>query len=1045
MINKPFIIGLTAVITILSLFYLSFTFVARNINKEATQFAADEKGNIDFSKKQAYLDSIWNEPVYNLFGMEFTYKEVKKNELSLGLDLQGGMHVVLEVSPVDILNDLSANSKDPHFLQAIKKAREMQRNSREKFASLFYKAFKEIEPDGKLSRIFSNINTKGLIRYESSDEEVMKIIESRMQDATDEAYLILKKRIDQFGVNQPVIQKLKGTGRIQLELPGVENPARVRELLQKIAKLEFWEVWEPDEFAPYFNLLNDYLVKVEQREAENKFDEIDSPFDNILTADTVSDDISDPDTGREDEKSLIDQLTGTNEDLSKGKSDGEVSPLGGDLEGASPDTAEDERSLVEQLTGTDEDTSTSDTLTQQQSSLLASLFVPLDREGNIGSNLNDTARVNKLMNSLEVKAIFPPNMKFLWDVKPIIADDGNEFLALYPIKKGRRGEAQLAGDVIKNARQDFDERGRVAVNMSMNSFGAKKWRKLTRDNIGRRFAIVLDNYVYSAPVIQSEIPNGQSVISGNFTIEEAKDLSYVLNAGKLKTPVTIVQEAVVGPSLGKEAIQQGIVSIIAGICLVVLFMMLYYNSGGFVADIALLINVFFILGILSQPFFDASLTLPGIAGIVLTIGMSIDANVLIFERIREELRNGKAMINAIADGYNRAYSAIIDSNVTTFLTAFILYQFGSGIIRGFAVTLMIGILCSFFSAVFITRLIIEWMAKTKNEKLLFFSTFISARLFQNLDFNIISRRKLAYFLSGTLILVGIISIITQKGLNLGVDFKGGRSYVVRFDQPVTASKVKAALLDDFENAGTEVKTFDATNQLKITTSYLVEDESTETDKKVKAALISGLNQYSGNKFKILASSKVGATIADDIRNDAQKAVIYALIAIFLYILVRFRKWQFGLGALAALFHDVLIVISMISIVRLFGIEYEVDQVLIAAMLTVIGYSINDTVVVFDRVREFLKENPRADVEITLNRAINKTLSRTMMTSFTTLIVVFVLFLFGGEVMRGFSFALLVGIIVGTYSSIFIATPLVLDTTRKKLASVFEKKEKVGVR
>lgn len=1032
--NKTFVIVITVIITILSLFYLSFTFIARNIYQDVIQLATDENGKIDIAKKQHILDSIWNEPVY----LGFTYKEVKEIELSLGLDLQGGMHVILEVSPIEIIKALSANSNEPNFLEAINRARKMQRNSQKNFTTLFYIAFKEIEPEGKLSRIFSNTYTKGRISYSSSDEEVMKIIEKEVDDAVDRTFMILNTRINKFGVSQPVIQRLKGTGRIQVELPGVDNPARVKKLLQGIAKLEFWEVWDPEEFVPYFNQLNDYLVKKEKREADD-FNILNDPDANLLmdtdkmvkeTTD-VKFDTFDPDTFTEKEElSITEQLISDDEGLTS-------------KDIIEPDTTEDELSLVEQLTGTDDDTSASDTLTQQQSTQLASLFIPMDRLGNIGSNVKDTAKVNRLFNSPEVKSIFPPNMKFLWDVKPIVTEDGKEFLTFYPVKKDRKGKAKLTGEVVIDARQNFDERGRISVDMTMNSIGTKKWRKLTRDNIGKRFAIVLDNYVYSAPTIQGEIPNGKSQITGSFSIEEAKDLANVLKAGKLPAPTRIVAEATIGPTMGKEAIQQGFFSIMAGISLVVLFMMLYYGSGGIVANVALLINIFFILGILAP--LNATLTLPGIAGIVLTIGMSIDANVLIFERIREELRNGKAMVNAIADGYQRAFTSIIDSNVTTFLIGLILYIWGSGTVKGFAVTLMIGIACSFFSAVFITRIIIEWMAKTKNEKFLTFSTFISSGLLQNLDFNIISRRRLAYFFSITLILIGIASIVYQKGLNLGVDFKGGRSYIVRFDNTVIASEVKVALLDDFHNAGIEVKTFDASNQLKITTSYLVEDESTETDERVKAALLNGLNKYRDNNPEILAFSKVGATIADDIKNDAQKSVLFSLFGIFLYILIRFRKWQFGLGALIALFHDVLIVISMISILRLFGISYEVDQVMIAALLTVIGYSINDTVVVFDRVREFLRDNPRADIEITLNRAINKTLSRTIITSFTTLIVVGVLFLFGGEVMRGFSFALMVGILVGTYSSIFIATPLVLDTTRKKLATVFEKKEKVVLR
>jgi len=577
--------------------------------------------------------------------------------------------------------------------------------------------------------------------------------------------------------------------------------------------------------------------------------------------------------------------------------------------------------------------------------------------------------------------------------------------------------------------------------MQMNATGSKVWRRLTSENLNRRIAVVLDNYVYSAPNVITEIPNGSSQITGNFSIEEAQDLANILKAGKLPAPTRIVEEAVVGPTLGQEAQKEGVVSIVAGLIIVVLFMVLYYSKGGLVANIALVFNIFFILGILAQ--LNAALTLPGIAGIVLTIGMSIDANVLIFERIREELRNGSGLKKAISTGYSKAYSSIIDANVTTFLTGVILYSFGQGPVRGFATTLMIGIASSFFSAVFITRVVVEWMTRKGDESKIKFSTPWSKSWLTNLNIDFMSKRRRAYIFSVIFIVAGLILIVAEGGLNLGVDFKGGRSYVVSFENSIVASDMKTALTDDFESSGTEVKTFGANNILKITTSFMVDDESAEADSLVESRLVAGIADFTGltyesddskvdeSNFTISSSNKVGATIADDIKNASMQAIFFSLVVIFLYILVRFRKWQFGLGAVIALFHDTLFVLAAFAFARLFGKAFEVDQVFIAAMLTIIGYSINDTVVVFDRIRENMSLKAGSEIYNVFNEAINKTISRTLITSFTTLIVVLILFLFGGEVLRGFSFALIVGILVGTYSSIFVATPTVLDLAQKK--------------
>jgi len=692
------------------------------------------------------------------------------------------------------------------------------------------------------------------------------------------------------------------------------------------------------------------------------------------------------------------------------------------------------------LTGQDSTANVLDSLSQQ----ISPIFALLQSNEGLVYNVKDTSKINRILRRSDVKALLPRTIKFIWDVKP--HDHGasaEPHLELYVVRVSRGGKAPLTGEVITDARQDLDQATRPAVSMQMNATGAKIWKRLTADNINRRIAIALDNYVYSAPTVINEIPTGNSQITGNFTLDEAKDLANILKAGSLPAPTRIVQEAIIGPSLGREAQQQGIMSILLGLLIVVLFMVAYYAKGGFVANFALAFNVFFILGILAQ--LNAALTLPGIAGIVLTIGMSIDANVLIFERIREELRNGVALREAISTGYKKAYSSIIDSNVTTFLTALILNTLGQGPVKGFAITLMIGIACSFFSSVFITRVIVDFMARKGDSSKVSFSTPFSKGVFSRFGFDFIGKRKIAYLFSSTFIAIGMI-LISLNGLNLGVDFKGGRSYVVTFSDPVVASDMKTSLLTDFQGSGTEVKTFGGNNVVKITTSYLVDDESDSADATVERALISGLENFSGKSFvrddskvdsehfTISSSNKVGATIADDIKVASLNAGFFAIIAIFLYILIRFRKWQFSVGAIIALVHDALFVFSAFAIASLMGFSYEVDQVFVAAILTIIGYSINDTVIVFDRIRENIGLKTSDDKIAIFNTSINSTLNRTLITSATTLIVVIVLLIFGGEVLRGFSFALLVGVVIGTYSSVFIATPIVIDLDKKAVVA-----------
>jgi SecD/SecF fusion protein len=994
--NRGFIVFMTALVTLLCIYYLSFTFVSNGIKDDATAYATDEAGNIDYSKRQSYLDSVYNVPVYNLLGVEFTYKEVQDMELNLGLDLQGGMHVTLEVSPVDIIKGLSGNNGDEGLNSALETARERQKTSQNSFVNLFYQAFQEEYPNKKLSEFFATSANRDRISFQTDDSEVLRIIRSEVDDAIDRSFNILRTRIDRFGTSQPNIQKLENTGRIQIELPGVDNPERVKKLLQGVAKLEFLQVVEINEVSDALGAANEILVAEQKANQKNELGSDDSS-----------------ETSEEESGNLADLLQDDEADTTA-------------TEGQEADTADANLDSLE------------------NSENVSPLFSLIRSQYGLVYEITDTSKINDIIQREDIQALFPRNTRLLWDVKPRKLDDGTELLELYVVRTQRGNQALLTGEVVNDARQTFDEVGQPAVDMSMDPTGARKWAKITRENINNRIAIVLDNYVYSAPVVNSEIPNGKSIIQGNFTMEEAKDLANILKAGSLPAPTRIVEEAIIGPTLGKEARAQGIISIVAGLGMVLIFMVAYYSKGGFIANIALVFNIFFILGILAQ--LNAALTLPGIAGIVLTIGMSIDANVLIFERIREEMRAGSPLLKAISAGYSKAYSSIVDANVTTFLTGAILYWLGQGPVKGFAITLMIGIACSFFSAVFITRVIVSWLSKKGDQSKISFATPFSKNLLNDINFNFMSKRKMAYIGSGIVITIGIVLMVT-KGLTLGVDFTGGRSYVVRFAEQVETTNLKVALDGKLEDAGTEVKTYGANNILKVTTSYLVNEESTEADNTVKTKIIEGIAEATGmsyvetesamgdNDFTISGSSKVGATIADDIRNSSQESVIFALIAIFIYILIRFRRWQFGLGAVVALFHDTLFVLSAFAIAKLLGFSFEIDQVFIAAILTVIGYSINDTVVVFDRIRETLGIKSKATNEETFNTAINNTISRTVMTSLTTLLVILILFIFGGEVLRGFSFALLVGILVGTYSSIFIATPVVLDLAKRKKKAV----------
>ncbi len=967
---KGLIIALTVIVSVLCAYFLFFTYISRQVQDRAVAYAT-HNGQLNESQRQHYLDSVWRAPVFG----SYTYRDVKQSELGLGLDLKGGMHVTLEVSPVEIVRAMAGNSKDPAFNKALALAQERQKtNSGTAFTTLFYQAYKEVAPGAPLNRIFANsINKDRKIDLNTSDAKVLTAINKEEEDAIDRSFDILRKRVDKFGVNQPSIQRVKGTGRIQVELPGVDNPERVRKLLQGQAKLEFYEVWPQQEVAPYLGQIDQVLTAKEKAS---------SPTAAVGKADSTSA------AATSDPSSLAAQLA-------------KKTPAG--------------------------KAKTDSSAAAQRGGVLARL---LTMPGSLGVNLRDTAQFDRVMHTEEARAILPPNMALLYLNKPLEAN-GQQFLRLVAVKKDRTGTvaAPISGEVVSDARQDYDQTGRPEVSMSMNPTGARKWGKMTGANIGKQVAVVLDDVVYSDPVVQSEITGGNTQISGNFTIEEAQDLAQVLKAGKLPAPTRIVEEAVVGPSLGKEAINQGLYSSLAGLLIIMVFMTLYYGRAGLVADAALLFNMFLILGVLAQ--FGTALTLPGIAGLILVIASSVDANVLIFERIREELDHGLALHDAVNAGYSRAFSAIFDSNVTTMLIAIILGFFGTGPVQSFAITLGIGVLTSFLSAVYVSRLIIEFLIKGKTTSAITFSTFLSRNLFKNLNFDIVGKRKIAYAFSTTVIVVGFVLMYLQGGPNLGVDFRGGRAYVVDFNKPMVASDVRTALEPDFKNTGLEVKQYGSPDRLRITTGYLAEDESQTADQTVAAALNQGLRKYAADAPTIKSTSKVGATIADDIKRTSFLSLALTLAGIFIYVLFRFDKWQYSMAAVVALFHDALLVIAAFPIARALGANYEMDQIFVAAVLTVIGFSMNDTVVIYDRIREYLRENPKLTFAQVVNPALNSTFSRTMITFTTVFLVVLVLYIFGGETLRSFSFAMIIGVIFGTYSSLFIATPIILDTYGKK--------------
>ncbi|MEO5979572.1 MAG: protein translocase subunit SecDF [Chryseolinea sp.] len=987
--NKGFVITLTVIITLLCLYFLSFTVVSNRIESKANEFATDSKGIVDLAKKQLYLDSVRDLTVYNLLGLEYTYKQVKDNELNLGLDLQGGMHVTLEVSPADLIKGLTGNSTDSSFLNALQRARIASRTSTKPFSDLFFDAYEQAHPNRSLAAVFTHASTRGRINLNSTNEEVKNMVNEEIDKAIDRSYTILQNRLDKFGTSSANIQQLPGTGRIQVEIPGADNPERVRKLLQGVAHLEFWDVTEPNVINGQLMAINSLLVKEQ---------------------------IAKPTSG-----------TGAKAEVTQ-----DLGALLNDSTSAANKTTQDSTKVASGL----------DSL---QNSTISPLFGLSNPPGTFRYTLNDTAQINKIFRRPEVSAIMR-NVKIFWGYKAEADQLNNSALQLYFIDLGRSGVAKLSGDVINEARLSTDEYARPAVSMTMNVSGSRSWAKMTRDasakSPGGRIAILLDNSIYSAPHVNGEIPNGNSQISGNFTIEEAKDLANILQAGSLPAPCTIVEEAIIGPTLGQTAQNAGIVSSICGLILIILFMVIYYSRGGWVANFALVFNIFFILGILAQPSFGTALTLPGIAGIVLTMGMAVDANVLIYERIKEEVGKGKTPQDAVQVGYKRAFASIFDSNLTTLITGIFLLIFGQGPIKGFAVTLIIGIVTSFFTSIYISRIVIEWIMSRANNKVSFDSV-ISRMVKRRKYFDFIKSGKLVFRVSSAVVVIGFL-LLFIKPLNMGVDFKGGRSYIVAFNKPVVATDMKVSLSDSFEGASTEVKNYGGNNVMKVTTSYLIEDNSEEADQKVRTALIESVEKFSGAKFQagegtpsdndhfaISGNSKVGATVADDIKTSAWKASLFSLIGIFIYLLIRFYKWQFSWGAIVATIHDTLFVVAAFSIANILGISFEIDQIFVASILTVIGYSINDTVIIFDRIRENRSLGYSTDDKKVVNDALNDTLSRTIITSGTTLMAVLVLLIFGGEVLRGFSFALLVGVVVGTYSSIFIAAPIVLNSSNEK--------------
>ncbi len=930
------------------------------------------------NENRRYIDSISSEKVY--FG--YTYKDVKAKEINLGLDLKGGMNVMLQVQLEDLVSALAGENKTPEFTKAISLAKERSVNSPDDFITLFAQAWKEVSNGQRLAQVFGTYDLASKIGPQSSDEDVLKVIRENAESAVANSYNVLRNRIDRFGVTQPSIQQLGNTGRILVELPGVKEPERVRKLLQGTASLEFWPTFDNADIAPYL------------QEADAALAATVEPDSALVAEADVKEAVSDSSSVLSDEVNA---------------------------------SASDAKALAEY---------------RKAHPLFAVLQPSGFRSGAcIGfANGSDTAKVNRLLNQPEVKGIFPPEFRPVWSVKPSTYVKGGNIFELVAIKVATRdGKAPLDGGAVTDARVSYNgqgvNKGNPSVSMTMNAEGASIWARLTKDNVGHQIAIVLDDLVYSYPNVNSAITGGSSEITGNFDVEEATDLANVLNSGKLPAPAKIIQEQVVGPTLGSESIRAGLISFIIAFLLVLVYMIFFYSGAGFVADIALLCNVLLLFGTLVS--FGAVLTLPGIAGLVLTMGMAVDANVIIYERVKEELAAGKGLSKAIADGYSNAYSAIIDGQVTTLLTGIVLFIFGSGPVQGFATTLIIGIITSVVTSIFITRIIFDdRVSKGKNVS---FENNLTKDFLKHTNVNFIDKKKYSYLFSGILIVIAIASI-SFKGFTYGVDFTGGRTYVVRFDTPVTAEQVRSAAENEFGET-VEVKQFGGESQMKITTKYKVDQESTDVDAEIEGKLYNALKGFFAEKDMtlgeftstldnpngIISSDKVGPTIANDMKRSAIFAVLIALFVIFAYIAVRFNGWTWGLGGVLSLAHTAIIVIGFFSLFSgILPFNLDVDQTFIAAILTIIGYAINDNVVIFDRIREFKVLHPKTDFKTNANIALNSTLTRTINTSVSTLVTMLAIAIFGGESIRGLSVALILGICFGTYASIFIGTPIMYD-------------------
>lgn len=978
--NKGFFQFITVLLTLACIYHLSFTFLARKVEREAAEFAEG-----DPLKEKSYLDSVADEKIFGLF----SYRYAKLREMNLGLDLKGGMNVTLEVSIPDLLLAMANNTDNPLFHKALAKAGEEQRKSGGDYITLFIKALKEEDPNVSLaSPVLFGHKDQERINYKMTNEEVEAILRQEAETAADRTYEVLINRIDKFGVTQPNIQKLEGTNRILVELPGIKDPQRAEQLLQATAKLEFWETYDMRKLLAPLEKVNDYLAKIQAGES--------SASDTAAVDNSAAASVASPNA---------DALAGGR------------------------DTASSELKSQEELLKNNPLFSILVLARFRNSETGQEEFVESPVVGYI--HIKDTARFNRYLRIPAVKALLPGDVKLLYGHK---ADNG--YLTLYAIWVQRRDrKAPLEGDVITDASFRKNDQGAgFMVEMSMNAEGADKWAKITEANVGKAVAIVLDDVVYSAPNVNEKIPNGRSSITGNFDYEESKSLASVLKGGKLPVPARVVEKAVVGPSLGAQSIRAGLLSMIIALIVVLVYMAFYYNRAGFVADAALFANILFLTGALAA--LNTTLTLPGIAGIVLTFGMSVDANVLIFERIREEINGGKGLRLALSDGYQRAYSSIVDSNVTTLLTALVLMVFGAGPVKGFAVVLFVGILTSLFAAIFVSRLIFEYLLDRK--KSIDFDNKLTSNAFKNLNINFIGKRKVFYAVSSLFIIAGVISFFT-KGFNLGVDLKGGRTYTVAFDKGDIPTTELARDLGRQFGEEPVVKYFGASNRVKIITDYKHDESSQSAEEEIIQKLYEACKPYyssvpSFEAFKdedsgvgITSAEKVGPTVAGDTRTKSVYAVVFALVIMFLYIMFRFRGWQFGVAATAALMHDVLITLAFFSLLDgIMPFSLEIDQTIIAAILTVIGYSINDTVVVFDRIREYFREHKRGEVPSLVNSALNSTLSRTFNTSITTLVVLLIIFIFGGPAIKGMCFALLIGIGIGTYSSLCVASPLVLD-------------------